>query len=152
MPQSSELRNQPDVDSHSRSIRPDILLYAVGAWFGMVVLGLLNATFRELFVTPNTGEYPAHVISTATLLGLLAVYLYGYFRRMPIHSVRERMATGVLWAGLTVAFEFLFGHYVAGEAWEELLELYDVTRGNVWVFVPLFILVAPLLYGRYLSR
>lgn len=37
---------------------------------------------------------------------------------------------------------------VAREAWEDLLALYDVTRGYVRIFVPLFILVAPLLYGR----
>jgi len=30
-----------------------------------------------------------------------------------------------------VAFEFLFGHYVAGQTWANLLSLYDVTRGNV---------------------
>lgn len=140
------------VDHLRRLVRPGLLLYGVGAWVGMVVLAILNAVFREVFITPSAGEYAGHVISTATLLILLAAYIYVYFRRMPAHNGRELALVGVLWAGLTVAFEFLFGHYVAGEAFADLLALYDVTQGNLWVFVPLFVLVAPTLFGRYLSR
>lgn len=142
--------NRPDADRPA--VRPGYLLYALGAWVGMVVLAILNATFRVLFVTPSAGEYVGHVVSTATLLALLAAYLYAYFRRLPTQGGREAAVVGVLWAVLTVAFELLFGHYVAGDTWAELLALYDVTRGNVWVLVPLFILVAPTLYERYLAR
>ena len=140
------------VDRLSRLVRPGLLLYAVGAWVGMVVLAILNAMFREAFITPNAGEYAGHVISTVTLLILLGAYVYVYFWRMPVHDGRELVVVGVLWAGLTVAFEFFFGHYVAGEAWADLLALYDVTQGNVWVFVPLFVLVALTLFSRYLYR
>ena len=141
-----------DVDRQSHPVRPGLLLYAIGAWVGMVVLAIFNATLREVFITPNAGEYAGHVISTATLLILLAAYIYVYFRWMPVHEGPELALVGVLWAGLTVAFEFLFGHYVAGQAWEDLLMLYDVTQGYVWIFLPLFILVAPTLFGRYQYR
>lgn len=127
-------------------------MYAIGAWIGMVVLAILNATFREVFITPSAGVYVGHVVTTATLLALLAVYVSVYFRRMPVHNGRELAAFGVFWAGLTVAFEFLFGHYVAGQSWAELLALYDLTRGYVWIAVPLFLLVSPTLFGRFLSR
>jgi hypothetical protein len=141
----------PDVDRGSRHVRSGPLLYAAGAWVGMVVLAIFNATLREVLITPTYGEYAGHVISTATLLVLLAGYVFVYFRRRPVHTGRELALVGVLWAGLTVAFEFLFGHYVAGQAWGDLLALYDVTQGNIWVVVPLFILVAPTLLGRYQS-
>ena len=115
----------------------------------MVVLGILNGALRELLVTPRVGDYRAHVASTVTLLAAL---VYAYLDRAPGHTTRELGAVGLLWAGLTVAFEFGFGHYVAGDSWDSLLGQYDVTAGRIWVLVPLFVLVSPLLFGRYLKR
>lgn len=54
-------------------------------------------------------------------------------------------ATGLYWMVATVAFEFLFGRYVAGNSWERLLADYDLTAGRVWVLVPLTLLLAPRL-------
>lgn len=143
---------RPDGDEGQNRLRVRLLAYGLIAWVGMVVLAIANATFRELFVTPSVGEYLAHVISTATLLMLLAGYILWYFRRSRPHALRERAILGVGWTGLTVAFELIFGHYVAGETWDDLLALYDVTRGNVWILVPLFLLVAPLVVGRRYPR
>ena len=36
---------------------------------------------------------------------------------------------GIAWVALTVAFEFLAGHYVFGNSWEKLLADYNVLRG-----------------------
>jgi len=114
----------------------------------MVVVALLNATVREVFVTPRVGEYRAHVVSTGSLLAALGVVVSLFFRRVGPHTDGERWAIGALWAGLTVAFELGFGHYVAGDSWASLLSQYDVRAGRVWALVPLFLLVAPRLLGR----
>ena len=45
---------------------------------------------------------------------------------------------------LTVAFEFLAGHYVFGNSWERLIADYDVFRGRIWILVLLMNLLAPL--------
>jgi hypothetical protein len=151
----SDMRNPVEGIEHERPerfLRPPRLRYAVGAWLAMVGLAILNATARELFVVPAVGDYWAHVISTGTLLVALVVLVAVYFVLVPEHTPDERRAVGVLWAGLTVAFELLFGHYVAGDSWASLLAQYDVTAGRVWVLVPLFLLVAPIVFGRYLGR
>ena len=141
-----------DPAEHGRGrLRPRRLLGALAVWLAMVLVAILNATIRELFITPNAGDYLAHVASTITLVVALAVVIVLYLRRVPDHASIELAAIGVLWAGLTVAFELLFGHYVAGESWAALLALYDVTAGYVWAFVPLFLLLAPLLLGRRLQ-
>lgn len=148
MPDTIDTTAGSDFDHRTAPLRPRLLLYAAGAWVGMVGLAILNATARELFVTPTVGDYAAHVISTATLLVLLAGYVTVYLRRMPGHTRRERVVVGVLWAGLTVAFEVGFGLFVAGATPADLLQQYDVTQGYVWILVPLFLLVAPTLAGR----
>jgi hypothetical protein len=57
---------------------------------------------------------------------------------------------------LTVAFELGFGHWVAGVSWAELARNYDVLAGRTWVFVVLWIAVAPAavraLRGRLARR
>jgi hypothetical protein len=42
---------------------------------------------------------------------------------------------GLYWLLLTVAFEFLGGHYLFGKSWENLPADYNLMRGRVWVAV-----------------
>jgi hypothetical protein len=60
----------------------------------MVVLAIFNATLREVFITPNAGEYAGRVLSTAILLILLAPYIYVYFRWVPVHEGPELALVG----------------------------------------------------------
>jgi len=115
------------------------------------VLAIANAGFRETIIAPSTSELLAHQLSTVTLIVLIALLSYAYFTRWAFeHTRAELVGVGVLWLGLTVAFEFLFGHYVAGNSWSSILEQYDLLAGYVWIFIPLTVLVAPLVFGYYL--
>jgi hypothetical protein len=49
---------------------------------------------------------------------------------------------------LTLAFEFLAGHYLFGNPWSRLLEDYDVFRGRIWILVLITTAVAPRLCAR----
>jgi hypothetical protein len=53
---------------------------------------------------------------------------------------------------MTLAFEFLFGHYVAGHSWRRLPADYDLSAGRVWVFAPLWVALAPPLLYRLMRR
>lgn len=128
------------------------LLGAVGVWVGMVGVALANAALRELVLTPNLGPARAHVASTATLVVVLGAVAFLYFGVAPAHTRGQLLAVGLLWAGLTVAFEFGFGHFVAGESWAALADQYDLSAGKVWVAVPLALLAAPWLFGRGRGR
>jgi hypothetical protein len=136
-----------------RGIRRTVLAYAIGVWLLTVVLAIANATVREVVMAPRTSELLAHQLSTVTLIALIAILSYAYFTRWAVEHTRiELAAIGLLWLGLTIAFEFLFGHYVAGNSWTSLLQQYDLLAGYVWVFVPLTMLVAPIVFGYYLRQ
>jgi hypothetical protein len=49
-----------------------------------------------------------------------------------------------VWVALTVAFEFLAGHYVFGNSWEGLIADYNVFRSRLWILVLLMNLFTPL--------
>lgn len=137
---------------HKRSIRPTRLLSAIGIWVGLVIIAILNATFREFVIAPNVGDYLGHLVSTATLLAAIAVVAYLYFNRLTDHSVSELVAIGLLWAALTVLFEFGFGHYVMGNPWTVLIADYNLLAGRVWSLVPLSMALFPFLFGWYFKR
>ncbi|HET7354577.1 MAG TPA: hypothetical protein VFJ11_11095, partial [Gaiellaceae bacterium] len=79
---------------------------------------------------------------------LLGGYMWLLQRRWPLRTRRESVSVGAAWMGMTVAFEFGFGHWVAGDSWSALLENYDVTAGKVWVLVPGAMAAGPELVRR----
>ena len=71
---------------------------------------------------------------------------------VPELGVRTLWTLGVAWTVLTVAFEFLFGHFVMGHPWSRLLHDYNLLAGRFWLLVLLTTLLAPVLLGRLFPR
>jgi hypothetical protein len=122
--------------------------YWITAWIGAAALGVANGASREALYADAVGDEAAHLISTGTLLALLGGYMRLLQRRWPLGTRREAVSIGAAWAVLTVAFEFGFGHWVAGDSWSALLENYDVTERKVWVLVPGAMAAGPELARR----
>jgi hypothetical protein len=118
------------------------------AWLPMVVIAILNGTLRDLWYRAYMGPLPAHQLSTLTLILLFALYIWLVIRRRPPASALQAWAVGLVWLALTIAFEFGFGHYVAGHSWADLLADYDLTAGRLWVLIPAWVTVAPYLFYR----
>ena len=118
------------------------------AWLGLPVLGIANGVLRDATYKQATGELAAHQLSTATLVGLMAGYLWVLEGRRPIRTSREALAIGGSWALLTILFEFGFGHWVVGDSWFRLLQAYNLADGRVWAAVPLWTLVGPEVIRR----
>ncbi|QCC46358.1 hypothetical protein [Halobellus limi] len=134
------------------SLRPSVFLYPLGVWVAMAVLAVANGAFREVVVIPRIGEYAGHVLSTLLLVVAILLVSGAYFANTPIEYTRaELLLVGVGWTVLTVGFEFLVG-YVEGATVSETVAQYDVLAGQVWILVPLTLLVAPLLFGWVLAR
>jgi hypothetical protein len=115
----------------------------LAAWLGLPVLGIANGALRDTTYKQATGELAAHQLSTATLLAVMATYLWVLEGRWPIRTRQEAFAIGGSWALLTVLFEFGFGHYVVRDSWSSLLHAYNLADGQVWAAVPLWTLVGP---------
>ena len=58
------------------------------------------------------------------------------------------LAIGGIWLALTVAFEFLFGHYVMGHPWSRLFHDYNLLEGRLWVLVLVWTFIAPYVFYR----
>ena len=116
---------------------------AVIVWIGMAALAVMNGVVRNSAIAPRLGEPAGHVLSSVILC--LVIFGVAWLTNPWLRpgTVRTGYAVGLLWVSLTVAFEFLAGHYLFGNPWEKLLADYNLARGRVWVLVLLATLTAP---------
>jgi hypothetical protein len=122
------------------------------AWFTMLVVSVANGAARDFIYGKRMSELAAHQLSTFFGILLLGAVIWVHLRLCPPGSAHEAAVIGVAWLALTVAFEFLFFHFVGGHSWAALLANYNVFRGRVWVFIPIWLLVAPWFFYQWMSR
>ena len=113
------------------------------AWIPMVFIAIGNGLFREKFFASRMTELQAHQASTISILILFSIYIWILLALVKPESAKQAMMIGLLWLGLTVIFEFLFGHYVAGHSWQKLFNDYNIFQGRVWIVVLLWITAGP---------
>ena len=58
------------------------------------------------------------------------------------------LAVGLVWLGLTIAFEFLFWHYVAKHPLNRLIHDYNILEGRLWSFVLIVVAIAPYVFYK----
>lgn len=124
-----------------------MLLRAAVVWLAILLLASLNGAVRDLIVAPRIGDTIARVISTVVLCGLILLVTWYSIHWIGPQAGRQALGVGAFWLVLTLCFEFGAGRY-AGKAWSVILEDYDVTRGRIWVLVPIVTLIAPYWVGR----
>jgi hypothetical protein len=121
-----------------------MLFKAFIIWILLLILAVLNGAIRDLFISPRLGEQAGHVISTVILCATIFLVAWLSIRWIGADSGRDALLVGIQWVLLTIAFDFLAGHYLFGHTWERLLADYNLFRGRVWVFVLAANLLAPL--------
>lgn len=119
------------------------MLKYIWAWFPMVIIAIMNGFFREKFLTNYFNSLQAHQLSSVSMIILLGVYIWIVFKIFFPASAYQSILIGLIWLLFTVIFEFLFGHYAMGNSWNKLLSDYNILEGKVWVFVLIWIAMAP---------
>lgn len=124
------------------------MLSALGIWLLLLVVAVFAGALRESLLTPIIGGQASHVVGTLVVAVAMAVIITVYIRRGPMLPPAWRWGIGIFWLILTVCFEFLFGHYVAGHPWERLLADYNLLAGRIWLLILAVLLFTPVLAGR----
>lgn len=121
-------------------------------WFAFPFVAIFNATIRELIYKKPLGDLAAHQISTVTGVVLFGILFYFIFRKWKIESVKHAILVGLIWLGLTILFEFGFGHYIMGNSWQKLLHDYNLAEGRVWSLFLVWITTAPFVFYKFFLR
>jgi hypothetical protein len=118
------------------------------AWIPMVFIATPNGALREGWYRKHLSELQAHQVSTATGVLLFGVYIRVLIRLWRPVASRQAITIGLVWLGMTVAFEFLFGHYVAKRDWNELLRNSNIFAGRIWLVGFVWVTIAPYVLYR----
>ncbi|TXT40957.1 MAG: hypothetical protein FD135_767 [Comamonadaceae bacterium] len=124
----------------------------LAAWFLMLLVSIANGAARDLTYGKHMSELAAHQLSTVTSVLSLGAVIWLFIRFYPPSSAHHAMTIGLVWAAFTVAFEFLFFHFVGGHSWSELLANYNIFKGRVWVVVLLWVATAPYVFFHFRRR
>ncbi|HEX9183050.1 MAG TPA: hypothetical protein VF876_07295 [Burkholderiales bacterium] len=106
-------------------------------------MAIANGALREAVLIPSLGKPGGLVLSGVLLSALVILVAYGLVRVSKGVTVSQGFLVGVLWLGLTLAFEFAFGRFVQHQTWAQLLEAYAFKDGNLWPVVLAVTLLAP---------
>ena len=96
----------------------------------------------EAVLIPALGTSGGLILSGGLLSLLVALVAYALVRFERSVTGKQGLFIGILWFGLTLAFEFGFGR-AQHKTWVELLDAYTFKDGNAWPVVLLVTLLAP---------
>lgn len=117
-------------------------------WFVMLFIAIASGALRDLAYGKNLSELLSHQLSTLITIVLLGAAINFFVRHYPPVSKAQTIAIGMFWMLLTVAFEFLFFHFIAGYSWAALLANYNIQKGCLWPILLLWVAIAPYLFFR----
>jgi hypothetical protein len=117
-------------------------------WLAFAGIAVAAGIFRVVWLQPRLGDHTANLVETLGLVVLLALLIMQAIPWLiPALDRRSLVRLGLFWLFLTLAFEFLFGHFVDGASWKSLLANSEVTAGRLWILVPITMAVEPALIG-----
>ena len=125
-----------------------ILLKSTGIWFVIVIAAVLNGLLREKVLVPSIGGELALSASGIILSALVFSIEFVFVPFIGAIEARTYVLVGFWWVVLTLAFEFLFGHFVMGKSWQEIVQVFNIKKGDVFIVVLIVTAVSPWLAAR----
>ena len=116
-------------------------------WLSIIPLAILNGALREKLLINWLGESYAEPVSGIILCLLIFIVSLVFIPRIGKGESKIYLKMGILWIILTIIFETTFG-LATGNSFSELMKAYDITTGNLWLIVVVFIGIAPLLIAK----
>jgi hypothetical protein len=114
----------------------------------LIVAEILHGIARGIFLVPHVGEFRSNQIGVFTGSVIILVIALIFVRWIGATGRAQLLIVGLLWLGLTLAFEVGFGRVVMGLSWERLAADYNVLEGGLLPFGMLVLLFSPLMAGK----
>ena len=124
------------------------LFKATGIWLVIVAAAILNGVFREKVLVPAIGAsmaLPLSGVLLAVLVFLVTLLLVPFIA--PSES-KAYIWVGIFWVILTLFFEFLFGYFAAGKSWQEIMQVFNIKTGDLFILVLFVTAIAPWLSAK----
>lgn len=129
-----------------------MVLRYIAFWFVLAGIAIASGSLRQFGYSRLVSELTAHQVSTVSGILLTAAAGWWFSRLLPIESARQAWIIGASWLFMTLAFEFGFGHFVAGHSWQHLLAEYNLLAGRIWLLFLCWIALMPYVFFRLRAK
>lgn len=125
------------------------LFRAFLVWLLIIFAESVHGALRQIVFAPLIGDFPARRI--AFFVGMLLIFLIAYLfiRWIRAGKAKQLFVIGLMWAILTLLFEFGLGLFILAYTPGRILEDYDVSRGGLMGFGLLFMVFVPYLAAHW---
>lgn len=125
-----------------------MLAKSTGIWLIFIILAIVNGMLREYVLVPYAGASIALPLSGILLGMFIFLVTFALIPWVGSTDPKVYVLTGILWVALTLFFEFPFGHFVMGKPWREIMQVFNIMRGNLFVVVLGITAVSPWVAAR----
>jgi hypothetical protein len=125
-----------------------IVIKAVGIWIVILVAAIINGIAREKILIPAIGFDLALPISGLILSVLVLLVVLNFVPFIRVKYARHYFIIGLFWLCLTLVFEFIFGLYILGKSWQQICEIFNIKKGDLFSIVLVVILFSPWLTAK----
>ena len=122
------------------------------SWIPGIPIAIVNGLLRNSLYRQVLNELHAHQLSAVSFAVFFGIYVWFVLKWLKLSSNQDALRHGLAWLALTIAFEFLFGHFVMGNPWSVLFNDYNLFAGRVWTRVLIWIAIAPITFHRVQKR
>jgi hypothetical protein len=125
-----------------------VFLKASVIWVVIALLAIANGLVRETVLVSTLG--PSIALPVSGMLLSLIVFIVTYLS-FPLFAKNKSLTyflIGLQWVLMTLLFEFLFGHYVVGRSWSDIIQVFNIMKGNLFIIVLIVSLFSPLLVAK----
>ena len=104
---------------------------AVAVWLLVMAVEFVHGAMRWIFLRPRVGDFRSGQIGVFTGSALFLLLVYCCSPWMKMRTSGGALRIGVFWVTLTLAFEWLFGHYTMGRPWGGIAAEYNLLHGGL---------------------
>lgn len=124
------------------------LFRAILIWLLIIFAETVHGILRQMFLAPTVGDFRARQIAVFTGMLLIFAVAYLFIGWIRAGNAKRLLAVGLMWAGLTLVFEFVLGVFILNYPKERIWEDYDISRGGLMILGILFMIFVPLLAAK----
>jgi hypothetical protein len=127
-----------------------LLKAGIRVWLMEILVSGFNFfILMNLVYEPVWGALAAHQIGMSTRIVYIFIFAYLLLRYVKKYDTKDLILVGLLWLGLSLAFEWL-GSLALRRPLDEILVGWNVLAGYMWPFVLLTYLLSNLIVGALL--
>lgn len=116
---------------------------SIAIWIVLVIMAILNGLLRDLLLSPLLGNSISLFLSGLTLSTLVFLVSYLSVRFIGVTRLQHCILIGFFWVLLTLSFEYLFAHYVVGKSWQDINQIFNLEKGDLFIVVLIITALSP---------